>query len=54
MRKKCFEHFNLDIIGMAETHLHGEEEIKWNMYEWIGHNRNELHRKAKQGSGGLP
>ncbi len=51
MRKKSFEFFNLDIIGVAETHLHGEEEIKWNMYEWVRHNHKELHRKAKWDSG---
>ncbi len=47
------EHVRLDIIGVAESKLIGKSELDIPEYRWFGHNRLELHRNAKTGSGGL-
>ncbi|CAG2231612.1 unnamed protein product [Mytilus edulis] len=49
----CIQNEHLDIIGIAETHLTGKNEIRINGYKWFGHNRTELHERAKKGSGGV-
>ena len=41
-----------DIIGLVETHLHGEQSINIPEFTWIGHNRVNVHRNAILGSGG--
>ena len=43
---------NLDIIGIAETHLHNKQNLDLTGYTWYGLNRKK-HVKAKKGSGGI-
>ncbi len=43
----------IDILGVAETKLEGEEILAIPGYLWFGHNRKNLHRNAKCGSGGV-
>ena len=42
----------MDIIGIAETHLHDKQNLDLPGYTWYGQNR-EKHVKAKKGSGGI-
>ena len=44
---------NLDIIGLAETHLIGNNALVLPGYVWFGQNRRILHRRAVKGSGGV-
>ena len=44
---------DIDILGIGETHLTCENNIEIAGYTWIGHNRANLHRKARVGSGGV-
>lgn len=53
VRSQCLENADLDIIGIAETHLTGNNFLDMNGYVWFGHNRTNLHKKAKKGSGGV-
>ena len=49
----CIRTADIDIIGLAETHLMGNEQIKLDGYRWYGHNRQKIHRHAKSVSGGV-
>ena len=42
-----------DIVGKAETHLINKQELKLRNYVWYGHNRRNIHFRAKVGSGGV-
>ena len=53
IRKLCVDFADLDIIGIAETHLVGKDELKIPGYIWFGQNRQALHRNAGIGSGGI-
>jgi hypothetical protein len=53
VRYRCLSHVNLDIIGLAETHLRGKTELDIDNYRWIGQNRTALHINARRGSGGV-
>ena len=44
---------NFDIIGLAETHLIGNNALVLPGYVWFGQNRRILHRRAVKGSGGV-
>ncbi len=44
---------DLDILGLAETHLVGESVLDIDGYRWYGHNRTKLHVRARAGSGGV-
>ncbi|CAG2197576.1 unnamed protein product [Mytilus edulis] len=44
---------NLDVLGIAETHLKKDEVLIVNDFKWFGHNRNGIHKNAKCGSGGV-
>ena len=44
---------NLDIIGIAESHLKGDDSIELDGYQWFGNNRKALHFRARTGSGGV-
>ena len=44
---------DLDIIGIAETHLVGDIGMDIPGYHWFGQNRKTLHHRAKTGSGGV-
>lgn len=49
----CIYAEGLDIIGVAETHLKGKDSIHLPGYKWYGNNRDQLHRRAVTGSGGV-
>ena len=44
---------NLDILGIAETHLTKANNIDLDGYTWFGKNRQLLHVNARNGSGGV-
>ena len=45
---------NLDIIGLAETHLRDDgNKLEFPGYKWYGHNRSEIHIRARNGFGGV-
>ena len=53
MKHTCIDSLNLDIIGIAETHLKGNATIELDNYQWYGNNRNNIHVRAVKGSGGV-
>lgn len=53
LRKDCVNDLELDIIGLAETHLIGNSNINVEGYSWFGQNRRSLHFRARKGSGGV-
>ena len=53
LRKEMLNHLDLDIIGIAETHLLSGQVIEIDGYSWFGNNRNDIHIRAKKGSGVL-
>lgn len=40
-------------MGIAESHLTGEQQLVVPGYTWVGHNRTALHHRARTGSGGV-
>lgn len=52
-RTACVNNKSLDIIGVAETHLRNENVIELANYIWFGHNRDNIHSRARSGSGGV-
>ena len=52
LTSNCIKHLNLDIKGIVETHLRNDDMISIDGCKWIGHNRKNLHRSARTGSGG--
>ena len=53
LRKELVTYLDLDIIGIAETHLMNEKLLEIDGYTWFGNNRKNIHIKAKKGSGGV-
>ena len=54
LKTECIRSLNLDIVGLAETHLVNKKEINFEGYTWFGQNRTGLHNcKARRGSGGI-
>ncbi len=53
LRQQCLGYLDLDIIGVAETKLRYGRTIKLPGYKFFDHNRKELHRHARNGSGGV-
>ena len=53
LRSECIKKASVDVIGLAETHLRDNETIHLEGYNWIGQNRQVIHRKARCGSGGI-
>ncbi len=51
MRQQILDFCNLDIIGIAETHLRGKAELIIPGYTWKGQNRKAIHVNARIGSG---
>ena len=49
----CLKHLDLDIIGIAETHLTGSDVLEVQDYQWFGSNRQHIHVRARTGSGGV-
>ena len=43
----------MDVIGIAETHLKGNDVLYLPGYVWFGQNRQYVHVRAKKGSGGV-
>ncbi len=43
----------IDILGVADIKLEGEEKLAIPGYLWFGHNRKNIHWNAKCGSGGI-
>ena len=52
-RDTIVNHLDLDIIGIAETHLIDNNVINCKNYKWFGHNRTNIHVNAWAGSGGV-
>jgi hypothetical protein len=44
---------NLDVIGIAESHLSATTKLDIPGYKWFGQNREKIHPRAKCGSGGV-
>ena len=53
MREKCVLFQDLDLIGIAETHLLNESTLDLPGFVWYGHNRTNIHVKAKRDSDGV-
>ena len=51
IRAKVINFFQPDILCMTETWLRGDEVVMFDGYEWFGHNRTSVSRKAVRGSG---
>ena len=49
----CIKHYNLHVVGMAETHLIGNRVVGVEGYQWFGLNRRQIHVRAKTRSGGV-
>ena len=49
----CFSYLNLDIVGVAETHLSPHDSLEIDGYKWYSHPRQSKHRHAKCFSGGV-
>ena len=45
----CVLELDLDVIGIAESHLKKEEILLVDGYTWFGQNRESLHVNAKDG-----
>ena len=43
----------MDIVGIAETHLLGNNVLYLEGYTWFGYNRMNIHKNARIGSGGV-
>ena len=37
------KHLDVDIIGIADTHLTGDTQLELSGYKWFGNNRKHLH-----------
>ena len=53
LRLRSLEFCDLDVIGIAETHLKDSQTLLVPGYSWFNHQRKEIHRKAWSGSGGV-
>lgn len=53
IRKAVMDFSCLDVVGIAESHLVGDNELNVPGYVWLGQNRKKLHIRAKGGSGGV-
>ncbi len=41
------------MISVNETHLKGEQKLKLDGYQWVGHNRAKQHSRARKAFGGV-
>ena len=53
IRKQCVDFLDVDILGLAETHFVNNYSLAIYNYTWFGHNRTNLHRNTRTGSGGV-
>ena len=51
IRKESLEALDLDVIGIAETHLLQNNYIDVEGLKWYGNNRKQIHIRAPKGSG---
>ena len=52
-RAKVIAAYNPDIACIVETWLREGEEVEFEGYHWVGHNRGQLNKNAVRGSGGV-
>ena len=52
-RQSVTEYTNFDILALCETFLRDNDEISVDGYKFIGHNRTNIHKNARRGSGGI-
>ena len=50
---QCLFYLDCDIIGVAEIKLKGDEDIELPGYKFVSHNRQDLHIRARSGSGAV-
>ena len=53
IKTECIMSLNLDMVGLADSHLVNKKEMNFEGYTWFGQNRTGLHCKARRGSGGI-
>ena len=53
LRSACIKALNLEIVGIAETHLLDNNTISVEGFRWYGQNRTSIHVHARTGSGGV-
>ena len=53
MRETCINGLDLDLIGIVETHLKGDELLAVDGFKWFERNRKTVHFRARTGSGGV-
>ena len=53
MRAQVISYYRPDVLALAETWLKGNEVINVQGYKFFGHNRKQLNKKARRGSGGV-
>lgn len=53
LRSQCVLDNDFDILGIAESHLLNDDILQLDGYTWFGFNRNNIHIRAKSGSGGI-
>ena len=52
-REAVLKNLDVDILCVNETFLVENDDIKITDYVWLGHNRLNIHKRAKRGSGGV-
>ena len=52
-RAKVISGYNPDIACIVETWLREGEEVEFEDYNWVAHNRGQLNKNAVRGSGGV-
>lgn len=52
LRESVIRHINADIVCLSETHFMNNAGITMADYHWFSNNRNNIHRRARTGSGG--
>lgn len=52
-RSRVILSLDLDLIGICETFLQGNNEIHLEGYTWLGNNRKQISKRAIRGSGGV-
>lgn len=53
LREEFIHCIDADVISICETHLTNNDVINIDSYTWFGFNRQDIHRNAPKGSGGV-
>ena len=53
MLETCIKGLDLDLIGIVETHLKGDELLAVDGFTWFGRNMKTVHLRSRTGSGGV-